>query len=55
MSLTHLLSPLEESLYITGTPRDEGLFLKEGHGMGRQTLESLLGTWACVLSWVLFF
>lgn len=49
MSLTHLLSPLEESLLIIGMPGDEGVFLKEAHGMGRQTLESLLGTWGCVL------
>lgn len=34
MSLTWLLSPLEESLFITGTQKDEGLFLKEDMGLG---------------------
>lgn len=34
MSLTHLLSPLEESLLIIAAPGDEGVFLKEAHGDG---------------------
>lgn len=34
MSLTRLLSPLEESLFITRTPGDEGLFLTEDMGWG---------------------
>ena len=34
MSLTCLVSPLEVSLCITRTPKDEGLLLKEDMGFG---------------------
>lgn len=48
MSLTRLSSFLEESLFITRALRDEGSFFREDMRMARQTLESLLDTWACV-------
>lgn len=51
MSLAHLFSLLggkKKKNFITGAAGDEGGFLKEAHGMGRQTLESLFGTWASV-------